>query len=301
MRLRPALSLLLVSAASPAAAHGGADVAGGLGLDPVVALPLALSMLLFARGVLRLWFRAGPGRGVASWRAACFLAGWLCLVLALLSPLHRLGRTLFTAHMLEHELLMVAAAPLLVLARPIGPMLWALPQRWRRALGRAAQARAVATPWRAFTAPVTATALHAAVLWAWHLPLLFEATLDSALAHRLQHVSFFGGALVFWWAMLERRPRAPGAAAMHLFVTSIHASLLGALFLFAQRLWYPRQTLGAPAFGLTPLEDQQLGGVVMWLLACSVYLIAALWLLALWIRASGASASGGWRHAPSAP
>jgi putative membrane protein len=300
MRLRPTLALLAATA-SPAAAHGGTEVASGLGLDPAVVLPLALSLFLYARGVLRLWLRAGPGRGVAGWRAACFLAGWLCLVLALLSPLHRLGRTLFTAHMLEHELLMVAAAPLLVLARPIGPMLWALPRRWRRALGRsAAQTPAVAAPWRAFTTPLSATVLHAVALWAWHLPRLFEATLDSTLAHRLQHASFLGGALVFWWATLERRPRAPGAAAMHLFVTSIHASLLGALFLFAQRLWYPRQTLGAPAFGLTPLEDQQLGGLVMWLLACSVYLVAALWLLALWIRASG-SAPGGWRHAPSAP
>jgi putative membrane protein len=269
MRLRPTLALLAATA-SPAAAHGGTEVASDLGLDPAVVLPLALSLFLYARGVLRLWLRAGPGRGVAGWRAACFLAGWLCLVLALLSPLHRLGRTLFTAHMLEHELLMVSAAPLLVLGRPIGPFLWALPPRTRRALGRAAQAPPLAALWRALTAPLAATLLHGVALWASHLPQLFEAVLEHPGLHRLQHVSFLGSALVFWWAMLERRPRAPGPAFGHLFVTSIHASLLGALFLFAPRLWYPRQTLGAPAWGLTPLEDQQLGGLVMWMVACSI-------------------------------
>src|SRR4051794_1639481 len=228
--------------------------------------------------------RARPGRGVPAWRAACFAAGWAALLAALLPPLRQAGQGLFTAHMLEHELLMVAAAPLLVLGRPIGPFLWALPPAARRRLGRAVQARPVAAAWRALTAPLVATVLHFAALWAWHLPLLFEAALDHPGLHRLQHISFLGSALVFWWAMLERRPRVPGPAFGHLFVTSIHASLLGALFLFAPRPWYPRQVLGAAAWGLSPLEDQQLGGLLMWLVACSVYVVAALWILAGWIR-----------------
>jgi putative membrane protein len=281
MRRLAALPLLL--AAAPAAAHGG-GLPDQPDFDPWVVLPLALSWVLYARGTARLWRRAAPGRGVPPWRANCFAAGWASLLLALLPPLRQAGHGLFTAHMLEHELLMVAAAPLLVLGRPIGPFLWALPPRARRALGRAAQARAVAVAWRALTAPLAATLLHGVALWAWHLPQLFEAVLEHPGLHRLQHISFLGSALIFWWAMLERRPRAPGPAFGHLFVTSIHASLLGALFLFAPRLWYPRQTLGAPAFGLTPLEDQQLGGLVMWMVACSVYVVAALWLLAGWIR-----------------
>jgi cytochrome c oxidase assembly factor CtaG len=230
---------------------------------------------------------------VPPWRAACFAAGWASLVLAVLPPLQEAGHGLFTAHMLEHELLMVAAAPLLVLGRPIGPFLWALPPRWRLRLGRAVQAPPVAASWRALTAPLTASLLHGLALWTWHLPRLFEAVLESPGLHRLQHITFLGSALLFWWAMLERRPRMPGAAFGHLFVTSIHASLLGTLFLFAPRLWYPRQTLGAPAFGLTPLEDQQLGGLVMWMVACSVYVVAALWILAGWIRGARPKEIGG--------
>jgi putative membrane protein len=290
MRRFALLPLLL--AAAPAAAHGG-GLPDQPDFDPWVVLPLALSWILYARGTAQLWRRAAPGRGVPPWRAACFAAGWASLLLALLPPLRQAGHGLFTAHMLEHELLMVSAAPLLVLGRPIGPFLWALPPRARRALGRAAQAPPLAALWRALTAPLAATLLHGVALWAWHLPQLFEAVLEHPGLHRLQHVSFLGSALVFWWAMLERRPRAPGPAFGHLFVTSIHASLLGALFLFAPRLWYPRQTLGAPAWGLTPLEDQQLGGLVMWMVACSVYVAAALWVLAGWIRGARPREIGG--------
>jgi putative membrane protein len=290
--MRRAAILPLLLAAAPAAAHGG-GVPEPPEFDPWVVLPLALSWVLYSRGTARLWRRAAPGRGVPAWRASCFAAGWAALLVALLPPLRLAGQGLFTAHMLEHELLMVAAAPLLVLGRPIGPFLWALPPRARRGLGRAVQARPVAAAWRALTAPLVATVLHFAALWAWHLPLLFEAALDHPGLHRLQHVSFLGSALVFWWAMLERRPRAPGPAFGHLFLTSIHASLLGALFLFAPRPWYPRQTLGAPAWGLSPLEDQQLGGLVMWLVACSVYVVAALWILAGWIRRTRPREIGG--------
>jgi putative membrane protein len=281
--MRRLVILPLLLAAAPAAAHGG-DAPEPPAFDPWVVLPLALSWVLYSRGTARLWRRAAPGRGVPAWRAACFTAGWAALLAALLPPLRQAGQGLFTAHMLEHELLMAAAAPLLVLGRPIGPFLWALPPIARRRFGRAAQAQPVAAVWRALTAPLVATVLHFAALWAWHLPLLFEAALDHPGLHRLQHISFLGSALVFWWAMLERRPRAPGPAFGHLFVTSIHASLLGALFLFAPRPWYPRQVLGAAAWGLSPLEDQQLGGLLMWLVACSVYVVAALWILAGWIR-----------------
>jgi putative membrane protein len=281
MRRLALLPLLL--AAAPAAAHGG-GLPDQPDFDPWVVLPLALSWILYARGTAQFWRRAAPGRGVPRWRAACFAAGWASLLLALLPPLRQAGHGLFTAHMLEHELLMVAAAPLLVLGRPIGPLLWALPPRARRVLSRAAQAPPLAALWRALTAPLAATLLHGVALWASHLPQLFEAVLEHPGLHRLQHVSFLGSALVFWWAMLERRPRAPGPAFGPLFVTSIHASLLGALFLFAPRPWYPRQVLGAAAWGLSPLEDQQLGGMLMWVVGDLAFLAGMAVVVLAWMR-----------------
>jgi putative membrane protein len=283
--VRALLTALLLLATRPAAAHGGSEVLGS-SWDPLVVVPLALSWLLYARGTALLWRRTAPGRGVPRWRAACFLGGWLALVLALVSPLQGAGHALFTAHMAEHELLMAVAAPLLVLARPLAPMLRALPRGLRRGIGRLRWPWLLRATGSLLVVPLAATTLHGVALWAWHLPMLFQAALENLSLHRLQHACFLGSALLFWWALLERRPVAPGAAAGHLFVTSIHASLLGALFVFAPRPWYPHQVTGAPGFGLTPLEDQQLGGLLMWLVACSVYVAAALWLLGRWIRGS---------------
>ena len=105
---------------------------------------LLLSATLYATGIGRLWRRAGTGRGIATWQAGCYMAGWLVLVLALVSPIHRWGTGLFSIHMVEHELVMAAAAPLLALARPGGAFAWALPSRLRRGPS-AALARATAS------------------------------------------------------------------------------------------------------------------------------------------------------------
>ena len=90
----------------------GAD-AGLWTFDLWITVPLLLSAALYGSGAVRLWRRAGPGRGIRRWRAGCFAAGWLVLILALVSPIHRWGTGLFTIHMVEHELVMAVAAPLL--------------------------------------------------------------------------------------------------------------------------------------------------------------------------------------------
>jgi len=112
-----------------------------------------------------------------------FAAGWLVLALSLLSPVHALGGALFSAHMAQHELLMNVAAPLLVLGRPLIPFVWALSPRWRRVTGRWSAGRSFAVPWRALTHPVNAFLLHAAAIWVWHLPSLYDATVSSEVMH----------------------------------------------------------------------------------------------------------------------
>ncbi|HEX6432715.1 MAG TPA: cytochrome c oxidase assembly protein, partial [Gemmatimonadales bacterium] len=99
--------------------------------EPAVVAAVILTAWLYLRGLRALWGTAGWGRGVQQWEAATFGAGWLLLVVGLVSPLHRLGEVLFSAHMAQHELLMAAAAPLLVLGRPIVAFLWAVPLHWR--------------------------------------------------------------------------------------------------------------------------------------------------------------------------
>src|SRR5689334_20919311 len=103
--------------------------------EPAVVLSLALSGGLYLAGVRALWRRAGTGRGIRRWEAAAFAGGWRILARALWSPLPEPGGVLFSAHMVQHGLLMAVAAPLLVLGRPVVVWVWALPLSWRRRLG----------------------------------------------------------------------------------------------------------------------------------------------------------------------
>jgi putative membrane protein len=255
-------------------------------LEPAVIIGLALSAWLYFRGVRSLWRSAGPGRGIRRREAAAFAGGWIVLVLALVSPLHRLGGVLFSAHMAQHELLLAAAAPLLILGRPLVPFVWALPITWRRMVGDWAAMAPVRGTWELLTLPLVAWSLHGVAIWLWHAPALFEATLRSDLVHTLQHISFLGTGLLFWWALLRGRGGRIGrpAAVLYLFTTSVHTTVLGALLTFSSRAWYPLYAPATAAWGLTPLEDQQLAGLIMWVPANLSYLIAALVIASAWLK-----------------
>ena len=211
--------------------------------------------------------------------AAWFIAGWLVLAAALVTPLHEAGERSFAAHMLEHELLMLVAAPLLVLSRPIGIALWAFPQGGRRAL--AGVGHGIGGIWRVLTAPVTATLLQAAALWLWHAPRLFDLALADPDWHVVQHLCFLGSALLFWWSVLHGRDRRLGVRVGCLFFTAIVSGALGALMAFSSSPWYAGYAAsGLDAIGLAPAEDQQLAGLLMWIPGGLVHAIAGLALVA---------------------
>jgi putative membrane protein len=253
--------------------------------NPWVVGSLILAACLYLHGGRALRHTAVRERGVHRGESVAFWSGWCALGVALVSPVHALGAALFSAHMLQHEVLMLVAAPLLVLGRPLPLFLRALPLPWRRQLGK--WGKSLRGSWRVLTHPLAAWAVHAAALWVWHIPRLFQATLTSELAHAWQHLSFFGTALCFWWALLYRHQglQGYGVAVLAVFTTALHSSLLGALLTFAPTPWYPAYAHTTAAWGLTPLEDQQLGGLVMWIPAGVVYLLAALALGAGWLRA----------------
>jgi putative membrane protein len=273
--------------AAGAAAWGSAWTSAwtsGWVFEPWVIAALVWSGVLYLIGLRRLWRHAGPGRGVSVRNAAAFAAGWLCLAIALVSPLDPLGSRLFSAHMLQHEMLMVLAAPLLVVAKPLAVWVWALPLQWRRATGRFFHHRAWRAPWLVLTSPPGAWLVHALALWLWHVPTLFEAALRSNWVHTLQHFSFLFTALLFWWSALGQTVRAgQGAALVYLFTTMIHSSALGALLTLSPVVWYPAYESTAPMLGLSALEDQQLGGLVMWIPAGTAYFATGLLLATRWI------------------
>jgi putative membrane protein len=247
---------------------------------------LLISGLLYAGGLLRLWPHV-HARAQLWWRALAFVAGWSTLVAALLSPLDRAAGGSFAWHMVQHETLMLIAAPLLVIGRALPTFLWALPHRARLTVGLATKAGWLRGSWNTLTSPLSAWLLHAAALWLWHAPVLFNAAVTNPTVHDWQHASFLVTALIFWHALFHKSARARhGMALLYLFTTTIHTGVLGALLTFAGRPWYSTLDAGLrEASALTALEDQQLGGLIMWVPGSMVYVAAALWLAARWLRA----------------
>jgi cytochrome c oxidase assembly factor CtaG len=256
--------------------------------DPLVVLGLLLSGWLYLRGVHRLWKILGFAKGIRKWEVMCFWCGWIFTAIALISPLHALGHALFSSHMVQHEILMLISAPCFVLGRPMIAFLKALPGEWAGMLARFGNSSPWQKFWRNITHPITAWIIHAVALWTWHIPSLFQATLDNDLVHSLQHTSFLFSALLFWWALMHGRGRMKdyGIAVLYVFTTAMHTGALGALITFAGTILYPDYATTTLAWHLTPLEDQQLGGLIMWVPAGLVYVIAGLALFAGWLRAS---------------
>ncbi len=252
--------------------------------DPWIVSPILVLGLLYGLGSVILGRRARNGRERREWRTLAFLGAWLSLVAALVSPLHWLGEHLFSFHMIEHEILMAVSAPLLVVAMPIGTLLWAFPRAIRLAAGRLFKTPAISANWAWLSVGRNATIVHGIAIWGWHAPVLFDAAVTSVAIHRLQHLSFLLTAILFWWSVFRRSNT--GAAAWHVFVTMLHTSVLGALMALAPRVLYQSRNASVANWGLTPLEDQQLAGLIMWVPAGTIYAGTALALLAVWIRHS---------------
>jgi cytochrome c oxidase assembly factor CtaG len=263
--------------------------------DPLVWLALTIAAGLYLRGTRALWARSGTGHGIRHWQAGTYIGGLLTLAVALISPLDALGSALLSAHMLQHLLLIAFAAPLLVLGRPPMVMLWAVPTRGRRQLGRWwRRAPGIRSAWAMLSLPLVAWLLHTAALWAWHAPPLYQAALDVPILHGAEHASFLGTGLLFWWTVLAPGPAGPsaldpgrtayGLGALSIFALTVQSGLLGALMTFAPVPWYPAYADRAAPWGLAPLEDQQLAGLLMWVPGGMLYAAVALGLLAVWIR-----------------
>ena len=243
------------------------------------AFPVLLLLLaLYFAGISRAWLQAGFGKGISVRQALSFVAGTTVMGAALLSPIETLSGLLFSAHMLQHVLLMLVAAPLLVLGAPGLAYLWLLPVEQRRGAMRLGK-RAV-RPLRGLLSPAGATLLFALVTWLWHLPTLYQAALQNELLHLIEHFSFVAAAALFWNAVLRPFGGAGEGgyvAPLLLFVTAAHGSALGLLITVSGSTWYGHYDRVAQAAGFSALEDQQLAGLIMWVPPGGIYLLVALW------------------------
>lgn len=258
--------------------------------DSLVVTNLLVVMLAYSGGLLKIWSRAGMGRVISRCRAIAFLLGIAALILALLSPLDTLSDDLSWVHMTQHMVLMVVAAPLMMAGSPGLAITWVFPATGRKRIGRhVAAIQNGSRPALRFILwnPLFIWSLHAVGLWIWHLPTWYELALDNPLVHDIEHLTFFGVACLFWRVAIDARVHPtlnPAASVLYLFTTSLHAMLLGVLMALSPGVWYNVYSGRTERWGFTPLEDQQLAGLIMWMPACSVYAIIAAALFASWLH-----------------
>jgi putative membrane protein len=276
------LTPVLAHPGQPPAPH---DLWGAWNLDPVLLGGFLLAAWAYRRG-----HASGPRRPVDSWRARCFAAALAALGVALVSPLDALSGALASAHMVQHLLLILVAAPLLALSAPASAILRGSPLAVRRASGRwRRRLRLTHGNLAVLRHPAAAWLLSVGVLWFWHAAAPYDAALDNQLLHVLEHASFLVTAVLFWHAVVGVRgaDRVPGGLGVLLvFAMAMQSVLLSVLLTFARTPWYSGYATTTAPWGLDQLADQRLAGVIMWIPAGGIYLGAALALLVTWVRST---------------
>ena len=272
-------------------AHGG--IPPGLpwwqawSFDATLLIPVALVAWCYLRGLHRWEHRS---RRHPWWRTALFFAGLGVYVLAMESPIDRLGEHHFSMHMIQHELVMTYAIPLMLLGAPTTPLLRGLPAWMRRGVVRPlAGGAATRTAYRFITHPAVTIFVLSAVVWSWHLvPGWWEASLADQRIHDLQHVSFSLASLLFWWNVIDPRPlhsRVPYLPrVLYIFGGSLPKHLLAALLTFAPHPFYPTYEAARRVLPIDPATDQQLAGLIMWVPSEAATIIAMAIVFFMWVR-----------------
>ena len=256
---------------------------------PEVLFPVLLMGTLYVAGWLRIRRKLGAtGRGhklASAWRLTAYLGGLASLLLALLSPIDVLGNQLLIMHMVQHKILVMAAAPLLWLGDPFPIVLWALPAQLRRGVGGLFER----DTW--FRRAVTAIT-HPGICWlvfvftyiGWHEPSLYDMALRVPWVHNVEHIAFFATAMLFWYPVVNSAPHLHKALPYWVRIVYLIAfvppnAIAGVSIAMATDIIYPHYATVPHIWGFTALEDQAWGGAIMWIWSSEMMIQAAVIML----------------------
>jgi putative membrane protein len=275
---------------SPVAAHGqtvaapelpGVLLAWSLDPLPLLGVTIAAAAFLLAETYVA---RRHPSNPPHRWRRWAFLGGLAAIVLALASPIETYEGQLFSVHMVQHMLLELVAAPLLLLGAPATLALRAASPSVRRMMLRVLHG----WPSAILTFPLLTWLVFAAVNWGWHFSDLYDQALENPPLHYLQHATFLGAALLFWWPVVGADParwRLPRPARLfYLFLAMPQNSFLGVALMSAPVVLYPHYLSNLRTWGPSALADQNLGGILMWVFGDVAFLIGMAAVVAGWAR-----------------
>ena len=256
---------------------------------PQIILVLVALGALYVRGWQQLRQR-GSQRFANGWRLASFLAGLVVLGVAMLSFIEVLYNLLFSLHMVQHLLITMVGPPLLLLADPYPFLIWGLPDNARLAICRFLTPGAgVRRVLRYATNPWLIWVLYVGGLWLWHVPDAYDAALTYEVLHILEHLAFFVPALLFWWHVTGATPRLHGRLSYgfrigYLLAALAQNEILGVIIAFARNPLYPHYTTVSRLWGLSVMDDQMLGGGLMWVPGGMMYAVAAVVLIARYLE-----------------
>ncbi|MDA0364537.1 MAG: cytochrome c oxidase assembly protein [Chloroflexi bacterium] len=281
----------LIQATAPAhnALNSDLPLWANWSFDPQFLIPVAIAAWFYVHG-LRRWDTRS--REHPWWRTALYFIGLALLVIAIESPIDRLAEHYLAFHMLQHELLMTLAVPVILLGAPTTPSLRGMP-RWLRlgVIRPLARRQGVRVAYGWLTHPVVAIGAMTVVLLSWHItPGWYDASITNALVHDVQHLSLAGAAILFWWNVIDPRPRRSRLAyiprVLYVFVTGVPRQFLGAMLTFADRPTYEVYREASGPLSLSPADDQQLGGLIMWVLGGMMYLLIMGIIFGVWAHKS---------------
>ncbi len=250
---------------------------------PDILFVLALFGTVYTRGWLKL--RRRSPRAVSHWQIALYLLALVAIVLAVISPIDALSATNLSIHMVQHLLLLMVIPLVFLLANPLPGFLWGLPVKWRkpfcRLLNPVSAFRRLL--WALTLLPVAWT-VYVVNLWAWHHPSLYQLALRSGWVHDVEHLMFFFTALVFWWPVVNPAPRLHGEIPygfriVYLIAATLQNTVLGMAISLPEKVLYPLYETMPRMLDLSPINDQALGGGIMWV-SSHMYLIPILVLVA---------------------
>jgi putative membrane protein len=256
--------------------------------DPLILLSVGVVAIVYARGLRRIrrrTRRAAPDL----WRAWAFGGGLAILIVALQSPISTYDNSLFSMHMLQHMLLVLGAAPLLLIGAPLLPLLWGLPNQERRGVGRLLSRNGpLHTLGHRITQPLVAEVLFLSTLACWHVPVLYDAAQGRSITHNLEHALLLGTAALFWWPLVPptgaSKRMSRGLGVVYLAAAAVEGTVIGALLTFSSEPLYTTYGLAPRITELSVLQDQQLAGLIMWVPSGLVYLSAILVQIGLLLR-----------------
>ncbi len=243
---------------------------GQWSFDPPVVLVIGLTLLLYARGQVRL---SRPQTALRRWQIAAFILGLMAVFAALESPVDAFSATLFWVHMVQHLLLIMVAAPLLVAGDGAAPILRGVPLRWRRPplryVGRQPAVRRSGHMLAWLMSPRSVLIIFLVDLYVWHWRALFDLTLRNDSVHLVEHLCFLTTALLFWSRVIDQRGVRTTLAYAHrvvyVLVAAFSSNVLAMYLVFAPRpIYAPYADLASRLYGISALADQQLAGAIMW-------------------------------------